>query len=858
MNEKLDFKITFGDTRDLHLKKLEKITNTMNKLENELKLNEFNLVQTDSNINQIDVLLLIFQMNLIYNFDVKNADSKEYVKEFAYKDVKSKKKDEVETIFTRVKTVKDFFEYKMYNNDFFELKSFLTKYDERLDEEFELTKQSKKEQFYIKKDNYIHFILALLLNLRKIHQNDKISYDKCFKTYQFINDKDYNAEYQQLKQDMNKYLMPISSDSAETDDKKYYNYDYFKDNVEEYKRFEFIKNIESLVYDIHYLRKEMMNDFNINFTKNEVSHNIIKMSIDNMKQMIVLAYACDNTNAFVQQIQNIKTSQIWAYDNNIHCYAPLVLDEFILRFKNKFRSVITNSLYQEKDAKTNKALRFLVENSLQQYFTNEKNKFIRIKDKRKSWFIAFDNGLLEIDKTKKNSYKFSKKFDKTKLCLLSFNFDFDEQQFEYLLKNQDENKFITFVSYFIKEIRDENNNINQDKLNFFLSCVANQYQFDEDFHVFTSIIGTKGTGKSQFLNMLTRNIHNTKSISTEHDPFDYEKSFFNADFALTCLYAFKSESSIKDFTDNSNAKSAIAREFVSVNRKFEDERNVEVQTKFMMFAENEPRIRHDGGLFERSLYFYVNDKNEELFKTERYQNNNNGSIANVVNGQGMGFVVALYQAVQYQIQHIFGHGARRYKEIYRQLFSESTQKSLENTNTEVQKLLEFLDFSDSFVYEKDIITIYKLIAESNISNEITTNVSNKTIKSYLRQMSENYERNIKHDLKLNNDKFGIKKYNRLVVGSTINMQIILKLKKYYENKKNIIALDELKEIENNIKELYANHDVVEQLYNHFKLQMLEVKQQNESNDNSINMKHVFDKIDDLYANSEDSDESGVD
>ena len=848
MSTKQNYKITFGATCDLHLKKLEKITKTVNKLENELKLNSFNICHTETNINQIDVLLLIFQLNLIYNFDVKNADSKAYIPEFGYKHVKrknGKNKDDVELVFDRIRTVRDFFDRDMYNNDFFELKSFLTKYDERLTEEFEKTKLEKGEKFYIKKENYIHFILALTFNLRKIHNDNKISYDKCFKTYEFINDANYNAEYQMLKKDMNKYLMPILFNNTE---KKYYNYSDFKDNIEEYKRFEFIKNIESLVYDIHYLRKEMLNDFNINFERNEVAHNIIKMSSLNMKELIVIAYACDNTNAFVQQIQNIKTSQIWSYDNNIHCYVPLVLDEFILQFKHKFRKILTNSKYETKDSKANKALRFNVEDSLRQYFTDKKNKFVRIKDKRQKWYIAFNNGLLEIDKTKKNTYKFTKLFDKSKLCLLSFNFDFNEAEFEYLLTHQNENKFITFVSYFINEIRDENNNIQQDKLDFFLSCVANQYQFDEDYHVFTSIIGTKGTGKSQFLNMLTRNIHNTKSISTEHDPFDYEKTFFNADYALTCLYAFKSESSIKDFADNSNAKSAIAREFVAVNRKFEDEKNVEVQTKFMIFAENEPKIKHDGGLFERSLYFYVNDKKEDLFKKELFEDDNNGSIANVVNKQGMGFIAALYQAVQYQIENVFNFGARRYKEIYRTLFSESTLKSLENTNTEVQKLLEFLEISDSFVYEKDIITIYKLIAESNISNEITSNVTNKTIKSYLRQMSENYERNIKHDLMLNNDKFGIRKRTKIVLGSTVNMQLVLKLKKYYENKKNIVALEELKEIENNIKELYQNHEVVENLYRQFKIELLE------ENDNAHSMKQksvkdIFDDIDDLYSNS---------
>ena len=266
----------------------------------------------------------------------------------------------------------------------------------------------------------------------------------------------------------------------------------------------------------------------------------------------------------------------------------------------------------------------------------------------------------------------------------------------------------------------------------------------------------------------------------------------------------------------------------------------------MTFAENEPKIKHDGGLFERSLYFYVNEKKENLYEKERYSDDNNGSMANVINKQPLGLICALYQAVQYQIPHIFGHGARRYKELYRKLFVESTQKSLENTNTEAQKILEIVDITDSFVYEKDLINMYKLVANSNMSNEITNNVSNKTMKLYIRQLSENYQQNIKYDLKLTNDKWGVKKYSKFILGVTINTDLVRKLKKYYVNKKNTVAVEELQLIEKNIRELYSATDVIENLYKQFKLETLE------ENDNvhltkQKSTKNIFDDIDDLYS-----------
>ena len=144
--------------------------------------------------------------------------------------------------------------------------------------------------------------------------------------------------------------------------------------------------------------------------------------------------------------------------------------------------------------------------------------------------------------------------------------------------------------------------------------------------------------------------------------------------------------------------------------------------------------------------------------------------------------------------------------------------------------------------------MYTLIANSNTSNEITNNVSNKTIKSYIRQLSENYQRNIKYDLKLSNDKWGVKKYTKFVLGVAINRELVAKLKKYYQNKKNTVAVEELQEIENNINELYSSQNVVENLYRQFKIKLLE------ENDNAHSMKQksakdIFNDIDDLYSNS---------
>ena len=168
-----NFKVTFGKVRDDHLKKLEKVTVTLNRLEDELKLNEFNVCNTTGKIEQIDVLLLIFQMNLVYNFDTKNADSKSYIKEYGFVKEINKKTKEEELVFKKINNVKNFFEKNMYPNDFFELNCFLTKFDEEKDKEFKLMKDAKNEHFYTKKDNYMHFILALLFNLRKIHNEEK-------------------------------------------------------------------------------------------------------------------------------------------------------------------------------------------------------------------------------------------------------------------------------------------------------------------------------------------------------------------------------------------------------------------------------------------------------------------------------------------------------------------------------------------------------------------------------------------------------------------------------------------------------------------------------------------------------------
>ena len=104
-----NFKITFGEVRDKHLKKLEKLTKILNRLEDELKLNEFNVCNITGKIEQVDVLLLIFQMNLVYNFDTKNADSKAYIKEYGFVKEVDKKTKEENIFFKKKKNSKYFF-----------------------------------------------------------------------------------------------------------------------------------------------------------------------------------------------------------------------------------------------------------------------------------------------------------------------------------------------------------------------------------------------------------------------------------------------------------------------------------------------------------------------------------------------------------------------------------------------------------------------------------------------------------------------------------------------------------------------------------------------------------------------------
>ena len=82
------------------------------------------------------------------------------------------------------------------------------------------------------------------------------------------------------------------------------------------------------------------------------------------------------------------------------------------------------------------------------------------------------------------------------------------------------------------------------------------------------------------------------------------------------------------------------------------------------------------------------------------------------------------------------------------------------------------------------------------------------------------------------------------MGVTINRELVAKLKKYYQNKKNLVAVEELEQIENNIKELYLANDVVENLYKQFKVELLE-NSNAETKQKSV--KKVFDDIDDLYS-----------
>ena len=809
-------KISYGVEQDEQLDTIAELTAILKSLDLRLNMKE---KEFNGSFDEDDLFLLIFGMSISYEFDTANCDSKNYVSPLI--EVFDKKKKEYNVV--KNCDFKDFFSKTLLNCDFFQLKYLKKGYNfEFSDFEKELHKIFKR-RLYKRKENYVHFLLALIANLKLIHKQKQLI-DSCYTISDFVEDSTFSEQYQDFKCTLDNFLNP----------------DYATFN---HKDFEFFKAVSDLIYKIDDLRQNLLLKFNINFKKADMLENKFKISIDNLAQLTIVQYAVKNRYGFIQKLSGgLESTQLWLYDSDLHLHKPFSMEVALVKFTNKLRKVFPNVVTNYKEKRKFRDLIFSIKQSFKEYFV-QANNLVYLKDRENVMRIVFNNGVLEISKKNLNTYKFYKSFDPNKLALLGFNCNFDKKEFEGLISNRIENKFKSFLTWSIKELRNNDDILQENKMNFLAAVLANHFQYDEDYHVMANFLGKKGSGKTALMNMLTNSVVNNNTLRKQHSPFDYELNFFTPEVALTTLFAFNSEQDVRNYSNNSNVKSAIAREFISVNKKYEDIQNVEVHTKFLTFAEVEARIKSDGGFYDRNIYFYF-DRKKDLYENELAKYD--GDISKVIGSQVLGITATLYEGVQFQIKHVFGRGARVYKALYSKIFDESTEIALENTNPEITKLKIILKKSNSFIYKKDLVDLYHFVANSNLTAEISDLATN-TLMSYLRQWSENETThgNIYYNLKLNNEFRGVKKNRQMILGVEIKEEWLNKLIEYY--KRDTVILKRLTEIKNNYIQLYQDTELVKNIYEKFKIEYVEPveKKLNKEQNNYKYTQTIFDKIDEL-------------
>lgn len=808
-------KISYGIEQDEQLDTIADLTATLKSLDSRLNMKE---EEFNGSFDEDDLFFLIFAMSISYEFDTANCDGKNYVSPLI--EVLDKKKKEYDIV--KNCNFKEFFSKTLLNCDFFQLKYLKKGYNfEFSDLEKEVHKFFKR-RLHRKKDNYIHFLLALLANLKLIHKQKQLI-DSCYTISDFEKDGSFSEEYQDFKHTLDNFLNP----------------DYATFN---HKDFEFFKDVSDLIYKLDELRQNLLLKFNINFKKSDMLENKFKISVDNLAQLAILHYAVKNRYGFIQKLSGgLESTQLWLYDLDLHLHKPFSIETALVKFTNKLRKVFPNVVTNYKEKRKFRDLIFSIKQSFKEYFV-QANNLVYLKDREDVMRIVFNNGVLEISKKNLNTYKFYKNFNPNKLALLGFNCNFDANEFEGLISNRIENKFKNFLSWSIKELRNNDSILQKNKMCFLAAVLANHFQYDEDYHVMANFLGKKGSGKTALMNMLTNSIANNNTLRKQHSPFDYELNFFTPEVALTTLFAFNSEQDVRNYSNNSNVKSAIAREFISVNKKYEDIQNVEVHTKFLTFAEVEARIKSDGGFYDRNIYFYF-DRKKDLYKNELAKYD--GDISKVISSQVLGIIATLYEGVQFQIKHVFGRGARIYKALYSKIFDESTEIALENTNPEITKLKVILKKSNSFVYKKDLVDLYHFAATSNLTAEIS-DLATSTLMSYLRQWSENETShgNIYYNLKLNNEFRGVKKNRQMILGVEIKEEWLNKLIEYY--KKDTVILKRLTEIKNNYIQLYQDTELVKNIYEKLKIEYVEPKKESNKEQNNYEYTQtIFDKIDEL-------------
>ena len=204
-------------------------------------------------------------------------------------------------------------------------------------------------------------------------------------------------------------------------------------------------------------------------------------------------------------------------------------------------------------------------------------------------------------------------FSERIMCFNKFRGNFDK---DFFVSHYDrlDNPLLKYTMAKIKNGLNDDGTVNKDVYGLLTASVLNLFQPDVETHNAVVLLGQHGTGKTLLINAIKRldSLQINANFSREVGITEYMNAFLSRDLEKYHR-TFKSEFSVKEYSDNSTIKVVLERGSILINQKFRDAVTVDINSKPIYTGEEFMRINVDGGLKDRFVLFEMRDKSKDTF-----------------------------------------------------------------------------------------------------------------------------------------------------------------------------------------------------------------------------------------------------
>lgn len=339
---------------------------------------------------------------------------------------------------------------------------------------------------------------------------------------------------------------------------------------------------------------------------------LTKLFLFYIKNIGELGQAFIHSNADSKK-ESYNNNMLYVYSNINKCYRYLDVEDKLKELVVKLMSIIPfANLEAKKDDEfyynCTKSIATIVEKDLR-----SKHLSYKLRDKLNYTSFVVDNGTVVMNKITGEFIFCENLFSERIMCFNKFRGNFDK---DFFVSHYDrlDNPLLKYTMAKIKNGLNDDGTVNKDVYGLLTASVLNLFQPDVETHNAVVLLGQHGTGKTLLINAIKRldSLQINANFSREVGITEYMNAFLSRDLEKYHR-TFKSEFSVKEYSDNSTIKVVLERGSILINQKFRDAVTVDINSKPIYTGEEFMRINVDGGLKDRFVLFEMRDKSKDTF-----------------------------------------------------------------------------------------------------------------------------------------------------------------------------------------------------------------------------------------------------